>query len=50
MTAGFPFMSETPPEITHAGPSKGKHNAEIYCKELNLRVEELELLKEKGVI
>ena len=50
MTAGFPFMSETPPEIRHAGPSKGKHNVEIYCKELKLGVEDLDLLKEKGVI
>jgi formyl-CoA transferase len=50
MTAAFPFLSETPAEIRHAGPSKGKHNEEILCGELNLELEDLKNLKEQGVI
>ena len=50
MTAAFPFLSETPAKIRHAGPSKGRHNEEILCGELNLELEDLKNLKEQGVI
>ena len=34
MTSAFPFMSETPAEIRHAGPRKGQHNEEISAMSL----------------
>ena len=42
--------SETPAEVRHAGPSKGKHNKEIFCGELKLKLEELERLQKEGVV
>jgi formyl-CoA transferase len=50
MTNAFPFLSETPARIRHAGPRLGQHNDEIYCKELGLSADELEALKKDGVI
>ena len=50
MTGAFPLMSETPAEVRHAGPSKGKHNKEIFCGELKLKLEELERLQKEGVV
>ncbi len=50
MTNAFPFMSETPAEIRHAGPQKGEHNAEILGDELGLGAGELAALKDEGVI
>ena len=50
MTAAFPFMSETPAEIRHAGPRKGQHNAEILCGELGVDAADLAKLSDEGVI
>ncbi|MBO6518557.1 MAG: CoA transferase [Rhodospirillales bacterium] len=50
MTNAFPFMSETPAEIRHAGPRKGQHNEDIFSGELGLSAEDLAALKDKGVI
>lgn len=50
MTNAFPFMSETPAEIRHAGPRKGQHTEEILGGELGLSAEELAALKEEGAI
>ena len=50
MTGAFPLMSETPAEVRHAGPSKGKHNIEIFCGELKLKLEEFERLQKEGVV
>jgi len=50
MTNAFPFMSETPAEIRHAGPAKGRHNEEILCGELGLSADELAELEKQGVI
>jgi len=50
MTAAFPFLSETPAEIRHAGARKGQHNAEILGGELGLSAEEIDELKKDGVV
>jgi len=50
MTNAFPFMSETPAEIRHAGPRKGQHNKDILGDELGLSADELVALKDEGVI
>ncbi|MCK5779086.1 MAG: CoA transferase [Rhodospirillales bacterium] len=50
MTNAFPFMSETPAELRHAGPRLGQHNAEIYIDELGLTADELAVLEDEGVI
>jgi formyl-CoA transferase len=50
MTNAFPFMSDTPARIRHAGPRKGQHNQEILGDELGLSEQELAELRELGVI
>ncbi len=50
MTNAFPFLSETPAKIRHAGARKGQHNDEIYRDELGLTTEQLEALREDGII
>ena len=50
MTNAFPFMSETPAEIRHAGPRKGQHNHDILVGELGLSEHELVELKKDNVI
>ena len=50
MTSAFPFMSETPAEIRHAGPRKGQHNEEILCDELGVDLADLQKLAEEGAI
>ena len=50
MTSAFPFMSETPAEIRHAGPRKGQHNEEILCDELGVDPADLQKLAEEGAI
>ena len=50
MTNAFPFMSETPAEIRHAGPRKGQHNRDILVGELGLSEHELVELEKDNVI
>ena len=50
MTNAFPFMSETPAEIRHAGPRKGEHNRDILVGELGLSEQNLAELEKDGVI
>ncbi len=50
MTNAFPFMSETPAEIRHAGPRKGEHNRDILVGELGLSEQDLTELEKDGVI
>lgn len=50
MTNAFPFLSETPAKIRHAGARKGQHNREIYCDELGLDPDNLAALEEDGII
>jgi len=50
MTNAFPFMSETPAEIRHAGPRKGEHNRDILVGELGLNEQDLAKLEKDGVI
>ena len=50
MTNAFPFMSETPAEIRHAGPRKGQHNHDILVGELGLSEHELVELEKDNVI
>ena len=50
MTNAFPFMSETPAEVRHAGPRKGQHNHDILVGELGLSEHELVELEKDNVI
>jgi len=50
MTNAFPFMSETPAEVRHAGARKGQHNEEILGDELGLTADEIAKLKDDGVL
>lgn len=45
-----PKLSETPGEIEWAGPELGQHDEEIFLRKLKLTEEQIELLKEKGII
>ncbi|MEX0832749.1 MAG: CoA transferase [Actinomycetota bacterium] len=45
-----PTLSETPGRIRHAGLPRAAANEEIYIKELGLTEEELDRLREEGVI
>ena len=50
MTNAFPFMSETPGRIRHAGARKGQHNDEILGEELGLSADEIAKLRDDGVV
>ena len=50
MANAFPFMSETPAEIGHAGPRKGQHNRDILVGELGISEQELAELEKNDVI
>jgi len=50
MTNAFPFMSATPGKVRHGGPKKGQHNDEIFIEELGLSAEDVQALKDEGVI
>jgi formyl-CoA transferase len=45
-----PRLSETPGEITHLGPEKGRHNDAVYREELGYSEERLAELAGEGVI
>ena len=45
-----PKLSEAPGKIEKRAPLIGEHNEEIYCKLLNLSLEELGQLKQEGII
>ncbi len=46
----IPRLSDTPGKIRHPGPEIGEHNDEVYCGELGLSQEELDELRQEGVI
>ncbi|MFQ5764789.1 MAG: CaiB/BaiF CoA transferase family protein [Rhodospirillales bacterium] len=48
--AVIPKLSETPGVIASLGPRLGEHNDEVYRGLLGLSADEIEALKEKGVI
>lgn len=50
MANAFPFLSETPAQIRHAGPRLGRHNDEVYGEELGLGADEIAAMKKGGVI
>tara|TARA_R110002050_G_scaffold203490_2_gene338690 strand:- start:2361 stop:3569 length:1209 start_codon:yes stop_codon:yes gene_type:complete len=50
MTNAFPFMSATPGKVRHGGARKGQHNDEIFTEELGMSAEEVQALKDEGVI
>jgi len=43
-------MSETPTMVYRKAPFVGQHNAEVYCQELNMSAEDLQLLRQSGAI
>jgi crotonobetainyl-CoA:carnitine CoA-transferase CaiB-like acyl-CoA transferase len=45
-----PKLSETPGDIDWIGPRLGQHNEEVLIKTLNLSKEDIEALKNKGII
>jgi crotonobetainyl-CoA:carnitine CoA-transferase CaiB-like acyl-CoA transferase len=46
----IPKMSKTPGRVRFAGGQLGEHNHEVYTQRLGLSTEEIERLKEQGVI
>ncbi len=50
MTNAFPFMSATPGKVRYGGARKGQHNDEIFIEELGLSADEVQALKDEGVI
>lgn len=50
MPGVVPQFSRTPGRVRWAGPRLGEHNEEIYCGLLGLSPEELQTLREEGVI
>ena len=45
-----PRLSRTPGAVTHAGPTLGQHNDEVYGDLLGIPAPELEELRKEGVI
>ena len=50
MPGVVPRLSRTPGQVTHAGPTLGQHNDEVYGALLGMSAPELEELREEGVI
>ncbi|HAA93384.1 MAG TPA: CoA transferase [Rhodospirillaceae bacterium] len=50
MANAFPFLSETPAQIRHAGPSLGQHNDEVFGEELGFSADEIAAMKDDGAI
>ncbi|HET7478461.1 MAG TPA: CoA transferase, partial [Rubrobacteraceae bacterium] len=45
-----PRLSETPGEVRWTGPALGQHNEEVYAEVLGLSSEELDMLRERGIV
>jgi succinyl-CoA--D-citramalate CoA-transferase len=45
-----PRLSETPGEVRWTGPKLGQHNDEVYGKVLGMGEEDLETMRERGII
>jgi len=45
-----PRLSETPGEVRWTGPKLGQHNDEVYGKVLGMGEEDLEAMRERGII
>jgi len=50
MPNAVPRLSKSPGSVRWTGPDVGAHNEEIYCGLLGLTPDELEGLRESGVI
>jgi len=45
-----PRLSETPGEVRWTGPKLGQHNDEVYKDVLGMGEEELDALRERGIV
>jgi crotonobetainyl-CoA:carnitine CoA-transferase CaiB-like acyl-CoA transferase len=50
LPAILPLMSDTPGATRWAGPDLGEHTEEVLTQELGMSAEEIQYLREKGVI
>jgi crotonobetainyl-CoA:carnitine CoA-transferase CaiB-like acyl-CoA transferase len=50
MANAFPFLSQTPGKVRHAGPRMGQHNDTVYVDELGMSDEELAQLRADGIV
>jgi succinyl-CoA--D-citramalate CoA-transferase len=45
-----PRLSETPGGVRWTGPKLGQHNQEIYTQVLGMSEEDLDALRERGIV
>ena len=45
-----PRLSETPGEVRWTGPKLGQHNDEVYGEVLGMGAEDLDALRERGIV
>ena len=50
MANAFPFLSETPGRVRHAGPKHGEHNDAVYLGEVGMSEDELAQLRRDGIV